>query len=231
MPVNVQLQLYDHLLQFQLFQGLSRTELAQLAGTTKFGFLKLPPSKNVITEGAPCQQLLFLISGHLRLSNRSVDHGYTVVEQLSAPWLLQPEVLFGSSARYTCSAQTETESHFITLSKDEVTRLLDEFLIIRLNMFNLLATQSQRRMLKQWRRPPLSLRERIVRFLLDHSTYPAGHKEFLILMTRLADELGEKRLNISKTLNAMKTDGLLELQRGRIVVPSLEHLLSAKGEG
>ena len=34
------LQLYDHLLRFQFFQGLSRSELLQMAGNTKFGFLK-----------------------------------------------------------------------------------------------------------------------------------------------------------------------------------------------
>lgn len=230
-PADIQLQLYDHLLQFQLFQGLSRAELLQLVGNTKFDFLKLPASKNVITEGTACQQLFFLISGRLRLSTRSMDHGFAVMEQLSAPWLLQPEALFGSSTRFTCSAQTETESHFITLSKDEVTRLLNEFLIIRLNMLNLLATQSQRRLLQQWRRPPQSLRERIIRFLLDHSTYPAGHKDFLILMKRLANELGYSRLDVSKALNAMKAEGLVDLQRGRIIVPSLEHLLSAKAEG
>ena len=34
------LQLYDQLLQFPLFQGMSRDDLARVAGHTKFGFLK-----------------------------------------------------------------------------------------------------------------------------------------------------------------------------------------------
>ena len=219
------MQLYDHLLQFQLFQGLSHTEMLQMAGNTKFGFLKMASGKTVVNEGDACQQLFFLINGQLRLSTRSIDHGYTVREELSAPWLLQPEVLFGSSPRFTCTAKTATEAHFITLSKNEVTRLVDDFLIVRLNYLNLLATQSQRRWLQQWRRPPQSLRERIVRFLLDHSTYPAGHKEFLILMTRLAQEVGDSRLDVSRALNQMQADGLLTLHRGRIDIPSLEQLL------
>lgn len=219
------MQLYDHLLQFQLFQGLSHTEMLQMAGNTKFGFLKMALGKTVVNEGDACQQLFFLINGRLKLSTRSIDHGYTVTEELSAPWLLQPEVLFGSSPRFTCTAKTATEAHFITLSKDEVTRLVDDFLIVRLNYLNLLATQSQRRWLQQWRRPPQTLRERIVRFLLDHSTYPAGHKEFLILMTRLAQEVGDSRLDVSRALNQMQADGLLTLHRGRIDIPSLEQLL------
>ena len=221
---NTQFQLYDHLLKFQLFQGLSRTELLQMAGNTKFGFLKLPADTQVLTAGSPCEQLFFLISGCLSLTTRSVDGGYVVVEELSAPWIIQPDVLFGASPRFTCSARTVSESHFITLSKQEVLRLLDSFLIVRLNLLNLLATLSQRRQLQQWRRPPLTLRGRIVRFLYDHSTYPAGYKEFRILMTRLADEVGDSRLDVSRSLNAMQDEGLLTLHRGRIVVPSLELL-------
>ena len=46
-------RLYDSLLQFSLFQGLSRAELLQLTGQTKFGFLKLPEGKPVVREAEP----------------------------------------------------------------------------------------------------------------------------------------------------------------------------------
>ena len=83
------LRLYDSLLRFPLFQGLSRTELLQLAGQTKFGFQKLSAGKPVVHEGDTCNQFLFLVSGSLSVSTISDDRRYTVVEQLSAPWLLQ----------------------------------------------------------------------------------------------------------------------------------------------
>ena len=218
-------QFYDHLLRFPLFQGLSRSELLQMAGNTKFGFLKLPAGKTFIHEGDTCQQFTFLISGQLSFETVSDDRTYTVAEQLSAPWLIQPEVLFGASTRYTHSVRTLTESHFITLSKDEVIRLLDDFLIIRLNLLNLLSTQSQRRARQSWRRCPPTLTDRIIRFLLDHSVYPAGPKQVHILMTRLADELNDSRLDVSRALNALQEQGLLHLHRGRIEIPSLERLL------
>ena len=44
------LQLYDHLLRFQLFQGLSRTELLQMAGNTKFGFRKEKAGVTLVQE-------------------------------------------------------------------------------------------------------------------------------------------------------------------------------------
>jgi CRP-like cAMP-binding protein len=46
-------------------------------------------------------------------------------------------------------------------------------------------------------------------------------------MTRLAAELNESRLEISRTLNEMQDEGLLTLHRGRIEIASLEHLLMA----
>ena len=219
------LRLYDSLLRFPLFQGLSRPELLQLAGQTKFGFLKLAAGKTIVREGDNCQQLLFLVSGSLSVSTVSDDRRYHVVEQLSAPWLLQPESIFGAHPQYLSTIVTLAESHFITLSKDEVLRLLDDFFIIRLNLLNLLATQSQRRGRWPWRKAPSDLRQRIVRFFLDHSVYPAGPKEFHILMNQLAQEVGDSRLDVSHVLNAMQGEGLLRLRRGIIEIPSLERLL------
>ena len=225
MEPTFDLKIYDQLLRFRLFQGLSRTELLQMAGNTKFGFLKEPPGQTVTTEGDTCRHLLLLVSGSLSLVRRSDDGGYSFAESIVAPWNLQIEALFGYQPRYTATCCTQSECHFITLSKDEVLRLLDDFLIIRLNLLNLLSTQAQRSLHRQWRREPHSLRERFVRFIFDHALYPAGHKELRILMTRLAAELGDSRLDTSRMLNQLQDEGLIVLHRGRIEVPSLENLL------
>ena len=145
MPLNSELKLYDHLLQFPLFQGMSQGELMQLAGNTRLGFLKLPAGRQVIADGDSCDHLYLLISGTITIETQSDDHTYRMTEWISAPWLVQPEALFGLSTRHSQLVRTESDTHFITISKDEVLRLLDDFLIFRLNLLNLLSTQSQRR--------------------------------------------------------------------------------------
>lgn len=224
---SVNLQLYDHLLRFQLFQGLSRNELMQMAGTTKFGFMKEPPGRTIARADEPCRELLFLVGGQLQLTTRSADGAFSLSEQVAAPWQLQPEALFGHQPRFSGQWVTETVCHFITLSKDEVLRLTDQFLIVRLNLFNMLATQAQKREARQWRRAPQSLQERFIRFLLDHALYPAGAKQLHILMTRLAQELGDSRLLVSRMLNGLQDEQKLQLRRGCIIVPSLEKLINA----
>mgnify|MGYP002853420784 CR=1 FL=1 len=225
MMISHDLQLYDHLLRFQLFQGLSRSELLQLAGNTKFGFATVKAGQVVVKEDMVCTQLFFLISGTMQQRRRSDDGGYTLTEQLESPWLLQPEALFGAQPRHTTHCVTLGPCQFIVLSKDEVMRLLDDFLIIRLNFLNLLATRAQQGVRWTWRSVPTSLSERFLRFLLAHCVYPAGPKQLSILMTRLAEELSDSRLNVSRMLNGLQDQQLLHLRRGNIDIPSLERLL------
>lgn len=222
------MQLYDQLLQFPLFQGMSHDNLAQVAGHTRFGFLKTTAGQKVISEDAPCNQLYFLLAGTLEVETRSDDHSYTVIEQLSAPCMLQPEGIFGYNQHFTHTYTAIEESSFITIGKDEITRLTEEFLIFRLNLLNLYATMTQKLLRQPWRHHPENLSERIVRFLTTHCLYPAGPKTFRILMTQLANEVGDSRLDVSRALNQMQDAGLLQLHRGRIEVPRMERLQTIK---
>ena len=221
------LQLLDKLLQFPLFLGMSRDDLEIVAGHTRFGFLKLEAGKTVVKSGDNCNQLHFLINGSLRIRTYSDDYGYSIEEQMQAPNILQLESVFGYYQRYTHDYIALTDVNFITIDKEEVMRLTEDFLVFRLNIMNHFATLAQKKMRQVWTRPPQSLEERVIRFLVQHSTYPAGHKVFNILMTRLADELNDSRLNVSRVLNEMQHKGMITLGRGRIEIPQIERLLYA----
>ena len=219
------LQIYDRLLQFPLFQGMSRDDLEIVAGHTRFGFQKVTAGRQIIHAGDPCTHLYFLINGTLKIETFSDDSRYSVIEQMSSPYILQQESIFGYYQRYTHNFYALTDANFLTLDKEEVVRLSEDFLVFRLNLMNHLATQSQKLIQMQWRRSPLSLRERIVRFFFQHTLYPAGPKTFHILMERLAEEVNDSRLNVSRALNRMQESGVIELHRGRIEIPQLERLL------
>ena len=79
------LQIYDQLLQFPLFQGMSRDDLEIVAGHTRFGFTKMPAGKLVIKNGSACQQMFFLINGSVKIQSYADDNGYSVEETVSAP--------------------------------------------------------------------------------------------------------------------------------------------------
>lgn len=219
------LQIYDKLLQFPLFQGMSRDDLEIVAGHTRFGFMKLGAGKTVVKSGDACNQLFFLINGSLKVRTYADDYDYSIEEQMAAPNILQLESIFGYYQRYTHDFIAQTDVNFITIDKEEVVRLTEDFLVFRLNILNHFATHAQKQLRLVWNTPPKSLEDRVVRFLVQHSTYPAGRKVFNILMTRLADEVNDSRLNVSRVLNQMQYKGLIKLSRGKIEIPQLERLL------
>ena len=219
------LQIYEKLLLFPLFQGMSRDDLEQVAGHTRFGFSKISAGSTVVAEGDDCHQLYFLINGSLRVETTADDHGYMVVEQLDAPVILQPEVIFGYTQRYTHTYIAQTDANFIIVGKDEVLRLSEDFLVFRLNLLNMFATQTQKTLHLLWQHVPESLEDRIVRFFAQHCIYPAGPKVFHILMNRLASELNDSRLNVSRALNDLQREGKIVLRRGRVEIPLMERLL------
>ena len=217
--------LYDKLLQFTLFQGMSHADLMEVVGHTKFNFSKQPVGQRIVKEGDICDHLIFLTTGALSVETVSDDHTCRVYEVINAPYVIQPEQLFGLTQRYTSNFKTSDDCSLITIDKQEVLLLLETQLVFRLNMLNSLAADSQRLRHRAWRSAPQSLRNRITRFFFSRCLYPAGPKTFYILMTQLAAELNDSRLDISRALNEMEDDGLLTLHRGRIEIPMLERLL------
>ena len=219
------LRIYDQLLQFPLFQGMSRDDLEIIAGHIRFGFVKVAAGKPIIRIGEACTHLCFLINGSVKVETYGDEHRYMVVEQVAAPYILQQEAIFGYYQSYTHNFIALTDVNLLTIAKEEMLRLLEDFLVFRLNLVNQFATQTQKYIHQVWRRCPLTLRDRVVRFLTQHCIYPAGPKTFYILMEKLAEEMNDSRLNVSRVLNRLQTEGLIELHRGRVDIPQLERLL------
>lgn len=215
----------DQLLQFPLFQGMSRADLMEVVAHSKFGFHKVATGKRVVREGDDCTQLYFVTNGTLECETTSDDRSCRVVEHVAAPYTLQPERLFGLSQRYTSTFKATSPCNLITLDKQEVLLLLETQLVFRLNILNLLAADVHRLSHRSWRSAPKTLRLALVRFFFSRCLYPAGPKTFYILMQQLAMELNDSRIDISRALNQMQADGLLTLHRGRIEIPMLERLL------
>ena len=57
------------------------------------------------------------------------------------------------------------------------------------------------------------------RFFSERCITPHGDKTFRIKMTRLAEEMGDSRLDVSRALNNMQQRGLIILHRGKIIIP------------
>ena len=117
MPV---LKIYDQLLQFPLFQGMSHDDLEIVAGHIRFGFLKVSAGKRIVTAGDPCNQLYFVISGMVKVEHFADDGRISVMEHMSAPYVIQQEAIFGYYQRYTRNVTAQTDVSLLTIDKEEM---------------------------------------------------------------------------------------------------------------
>lgn len=219
-------RIYDNLLNLPLFLGMTRHDLLTIAGHTKFDFQKAEKGLTIANEGEPCHRIFFLLSGELSIITEADDHGYRIEEDIKAPEAFQLERIFGFYQHFTHTYIAKNDCSLMSISKPELQKLSDNYEIFRINLLNIISTQTQKESRRLFKVPPQNLIERIIRFFESHCIRPAGEKTFHIKMVRLAAEMNVKRIYVSNALNKMQEQQLIQLYRGRIHIPALEKLIN-----
>lgn len=227
MKTTVEQHLYERLLRQPLFQGMSRSDMEQIISGTKIEFCIFKKNQTIAAENAPCVKLFFLLDGSVEARSYSDDHGYVFSEPSSCPYMLQPERMFGLSQHYTKTFIATSACEFLAIHKNEIARLSSQFMIFRINLLNIVSTQSQKLSRLAWH-VAATPRQRITRFFLDRCSCPSGPKTVRIKIVRLAEEINDNRVTVSRELNAMQSEGLLTFSRGVIHIPALEKLAMQK---
>lgn len=220
------IQTFDQLLELPLFQGMSRNALDEVINYSQLNLQHVNANKVVVHEGDPCDRLYFIVDGKFKATTYADDRSYAVIEALKGPRLIQPERIFGFNQRFTKKIEADSNCKILTIEKREVVNLTEKFEIFRINLLNIVTTQSQRISHIPFRPIPTNIRQKIACFIKDRCEYPAGHKDIIIKMQTLANYINESRLNVSKELHRMQTEGLIRLGRCDIRVMALEKLLT-----
>ena len=218
------LNLYDKLREIPLFQGLTSDNLMQIIGQTKFSFKKFGKNDIIKKEGEKCDNVAILLSGDVKTIAYADDHGYSIEENVAAPYTLQPECMFGLQLHYTRTFIATTTCDIVEIDKDDLMRISDEFIIFRMNLVNYISALSQKTTRKLWHPIPADAHDRIVHFIKTHCSSPTGPKTMRIKMTRLAQETGLGRRAVSEILNTMQDENLLTFSRGIIEINHIEAL-------
>lgn len=217
--------MFDTLLQLPLFQGLCNEDFTSILEKTKLHFIKHKAGEIIIESGNPCMQLCFLLKGEVSIVTDSPQNTYTVIEQMEAPYLIEPQSLFGMSTHYVSSYIAHTEVHTVSVNKNFILSSLLNYDIFRLNYMNIVSNRAQNLYSRLWEEPAQDLKNRIIRFFLLHCEKAQGEKIFKIKMDDLARYIDDTRLNTSKALNELQDKGMIELRRKEILIPDAKALL------
>lgn len=219
----MEISMFETLLNLPLFQGLSRTDLTLILEKVCFRFRNLNSGDLLQQQGAPCKDMVFLMSGDVFVKTE-MGYNMTFYESCQAPAIIQPEALFGMRPEYTHSYTAKTSVTVLEIEKGAVLSDLFNYEIFRLNFFNKLCTRAQYYSALLWNRYPDSVEASVAQFFLSHSLVPEGEKVLRARMTDFAAYLALSRIALSRGLNRMAGQDIVHISRGLVKVPSLELL-------
>ena len=209
-----------------LFQGMSKEELLRMVERVKFNFVSAEDGEVVLEAGESATRLVYALNGVFK-SNMKVNDGMVVEEVLEAPFLFQPERMFGRNPYWKSTLQAQSDVNLLLISKQDLLSHMLDFLTFRLSLLNYLCCLSDD---VNYQPPSLgrsTVECALVGYLQRFLITAKGKKRFKVRMVDLAQLLGISRLCLSKSLNGLQGRGLLALKRGCIVVDDFKELLNA----
>lgn len=224
----MEITMYDKLLQLPLFQGLCKTDFTHILEKVKLHFQKYTPGSYLIKQNEPCNHLVFILSGNVRSESTDENHNYTIQEDLESPSVVEPYSLFGMMTYYTASYQALTEVHTVMIDKKYILTQLSNYTIFQLNLLNILSNRAQMANQKLWNSHIGSTMDKITNFLQLRCMSPMGKKTLYIKMEDLAELIDDTRINVSKVLNDLQQQELIELSRKKIIIPDLDRIIRYK---
>lgn len=210
--------MFDTLLQLPLFQGMTIDELTSIVEKTKMHFEKYKAGEVIEEVGEVCSRFTFVLKGEVEVITVSPDGTYSFTEYYTAPYLIEPQSMFGLNPRFVSTTKAVDEVATVRIDKMTAMTELFNYDIFRLNYQNIISGRAQNLHRRLWVMPGGELRQRIVWFLLMHMERPMGRKVVKIKMDTLAQIINETRLNVSRALNQMQDEGLVALHRGEVEV-------------
>lgn len=214
--------MYSQLTQLPLLQGMNATEVAQIQ---KQAFIYTTSSNVLVcSQGDMCNKLFFLLEGSVMRHTLSQNKDFEFEEMLPAPWVMEPESLYGLHCIFSSDYITTESSTIMTLTKPDLAKLFTRNDIFRMNYLNLLSANIQHQHNVQIHPYTSCIATRMISFINTLSTVSYGSKTLRIKMDDLAVYMNETRLKVSRLLNQWQELNLITLQRKEIHIPRLENL-------
>ena len=217
--------MYETLLQLPLFQGLCTDDFTCIIEKVKFHVRSYSGNETIMNQGEACKQLAFLLEGTLSSQRTDDEHGFRLIETITAPAIIEPYSLFGMYPHYESTYQVQELAKLLVIDKSYILSELSNYEIFRLNYFNLLSNRAQVNHRKLWNTHIGPLNEKLANFFLLRCIKPEGTKILQIGMEELAELINETRINVSRKLNELREKGIIQLKRKEIFIPEMADFL------
>lgn len=218
-------KMYENLLCLPYFQGMSKDNITAILDKIRLEYHNHGDKESLCKKGQECNHFILLTKGEIISHATSPDNTYSVEEEHKAPYAIEPYSMFGYNTIYSRSYNAKGNCTTLTIEKSYFFSEFTKQDIFTLNFMNLISRRVQLLNDAIWGYTPTTIEGRIITFIAKRCETTRGRKKVNIKMERLATLLCETRLNISRALNNLQSNGLIVLNRKEIYIPEFEKLI------
>lgn len=213
-----------------LLNGMSRNKMLEIAGKTKFHFLKFEPNKQIITAGAPCTHLRFILSGSIICSTQytgnSSDVTIKVSQTIDAPTVLCLEHLFGPVTTYPCDITTIDNANGLQITKSDYIKLISANQILNFNYLNALSTMAQNKLETIAICSTKNIQDKLAYFVSMATKKQSRNIEISSVTGELHDFFCCTKEEFESSLDALSTLGLINYSNSTLKICSRDEFLN-----
>lgn len=213
----------DAIASIDLFSGFTKEELIQLFSTSKYWIKTYEKDQMIHIQNEVCHTMDIILEGEVTVQNMDVNGNVLTVHVFSARDILGANLLFSKRNLYPMSVVSKSKATLLQLDKALVLALCQRNVDF---MTSLLSEISDKTIILTDKINTISLktiRQCIIDFLkYEHHMQKSDVIELGMTKKDLAERLGIQRSSLSRELNKMRKDGLVEFDAKTITIKNID---------
>lgn len=220
------METFDELTDCKLFKGLNKGELTHILNITTHQVKEYNQGSIIAMAGEQVKHLIIVEKGAVK--GEMIDFsGKTIkIENIEAPQTIAQAFLFGNNNYFPVNVVAMNNCSLVFIPKESLLKMLQQNKQIMLNYLNIISNRAQFLSDKLKFLSFNTLKEKVAHFILQLSR---GDElttvELPSKQQDLAEMFGVARPSLGRTLNELKQEGIIEMEKGMITILSRSKLI------
>ena len=208
-----------------LFQSLHEDTINFLLETYKSGIRIYKKNETIFDAGDTCHSLSIILKGKVELSNFLISGDVSNLVTLSTGHIFGEAILFAPESIYPLSSTSVATTHVLHLKKSEVLSLMAQYPLFNEHYLCLLSKKLVFLNDKFKLLSMTTIRGKIAHVLLKLSKEQDSLEVNLpFSKEKMASHISTRRPSLSRELSKMKSEGLIDYERSKVVILDIEGL-------
>lgn len=212
----------EAMIQIPIFRSLEKDELKHFLSCSRYELKEYGKGQMIYLKHDKCNTMDIILEGKIAIQSIEENGNILTIEIFSSGDMIGANLIFSDRNEYPMTVTSLAKSTIIHLQKQLVLEICKEKELFMYSLLNEIANKTLILTDKMNEIIMKSIRQRIVDFL-EYEFHQQGRNIIRLSTTKkeLAERLGVQRASLSRELNKMKRDGLIDYDVKSITIKNV----------